>query len=137
MACAGIFLGELGACKAQRKIAGGAARSYQYDTPGIPLEGALVERKFYGPPGYGETPAKDQRDTVLILRIPHAITIQPLADAKENESASLDAAKGVHELQLFADASLSSKAHKLVGKEVFCRDTSLNEAVAPSQYTKV
>ena len=44
--------------------AGGKEAIYKCDTPGIQLEGTLTRRTFYGPPGFGETPAKDAREKV-------------------------------------------------------------------------
>ncbi len=34
-------------------------RQYAYDTADVSLEGKLVEKSAYGPPGFGETPKKD------------------------------------------------------------------------------
>jgi hypothetical protein len=61
-----------GGCFAQQKTANMATRqeSYKYDTAGVRLEGRLIERKVYGPPGYGETPAKDQRSSIFVLKLP-------------------------------------------------------------------
>jgi hypothetical protein len=131
-----LFMGHLGACMAQQEIAGKAIPSYQYDTAGIRLEGTLMERKVYGPPGYGETPAKDERDTILILKLSHPISVEPTANAEANGSASLDPEKSIHEVQLFVDRSQTAEARKLLGKVVVAVGT-LNEAAAPSQYTKV
>lgn len=126
----------LGTCAAQQATASGTSSNYRYDTPGIRLEGTLAERKVYGPPGYGETPAKDERDTILILKLTHAISVEPTANAEANGSASLDPEKNVLEVQLFVDRSRTAEARKLLGKAVIAQGT-LNEAAAPSQYTKV
>lgn len=133
-----LLLGHPGTCVAQQKAATGSVpeASYKYDTPGVQLEGTLIERKVYGPPGYGETPAKDERDTILILKLSHPITVGPTANAEASGSASLDIEKHVHEVQLFVDRSRTAEARKLLGKVVVAGGT-LNEAAAPSQYTKV
>ena len=136
LGAAALFMGHLGACAAQQKVASGTAPVYQYDSAGIRLEGTLTERKVYGPPGYGETPAKDERDTILVLKLSQAISVQPTANAQANGSASLDPQKNVQEVQLFVDRSQTAEAHKLLGKVVVAVGT-LNEAAAPSQYTKV
>jgi hypothetical protein len=112
------------------------APSYHYDVEGIQLEGMLGERKVYGPPGFGETPAKDERATILILRLPRGITVEPLAHSKAKDSPNLDTARNIHEVQLFVGRSQTAAARKLLGKNVVVVGT-LNEAVAPSQYTKV
>jgi len=136
MAATVFLMGNLGACQSKQATANEAAPSYQYDTPGIRLEGTLTERKVYGPPGYGETPAKDERDTILVLKLSQPISVQPTADAQASGSASLDPEKNLQEVQLFVDRSQTAEAHKLVGKVVVAVGT-LNEAAAPSQYTKV
>lgn len=110
--------------------------SYHYDIEGVRLEGTLTERKVYGPPGYGETPAKDERATIFVLRLPHAISVEPLADAKAKDSPNLDIARDVREVQLFIGRSHVADARKLVAQNVVATGV-LNEAVAPSQYTKV
>ena len=114
---------------------GTSASSYEYDTPGIRLAGTLIERKVYGPPGYRETPAEDERDTILILRLSRAITVYPVSGAAAKGSVSLDTARNVREVQLLIDRSQSDQAHHLVGKAVVVEGT-LNEAVAPSQYPR-
>ncbi len=138
VAMVALLMGYRGVSFAQQKVAkeAGSEPSYKYDTSGIRLEGRLTECKVYGPPGYGETPAKDERATILILKLTRGITVEPLADAKAKDSANLDTVKGVHEVQLFVDRSQAAEAHKLVGNVVVVVGT-LNEAVAPSQYTKV
>jgi len=137
-----IFLGAvllLGAgTSAQQKTSGRTSLepNLKYDTPGVALEGTLIERQVYGPPGFGETPAKDERDSILVLKLRRPITVEPLADAKSKDSASLDTARDIREVQLFVDRSQIANARKLVSKMVIAVGT-LNEAVAPSQYTKV
>ncbi len=76
MGVAVLLIFHLGICAAQQKTASGSSSSYRYDTPGIRLEGILTERKVYGPPGYGETPAKDECNTILVLKLPHAINVE-------------------------------------------------------------
>ena len=124
------------ACSAQRAPPTGVAASYRYDTPGVRLEGTLSERKEYGPPGYGETPSKDERTTILVLKLSNPISVQPTANAEANGSASLDPVKDVRELQLYIPKPQVGDARKLLGKVVVAVGT-LNEAAAPSQYTKV
>jgi hypothetical protein len=112
------------------------AATYQYDTPGIHLEGVLIERKVYGPPGYGETPARDARATILVLKLSRPISVEAAANADASKSANLDPAKNVRELQLFVDQSQRADVRKLVGRVVIATGT-LNESITASQYTKV
>jgi hypothetical protein len=133
-----LFMGCRTDCFAQQKAAVKTIHKliYRYDTPGIHLEGRLVSRKVYGPPGYGETPAEDARNTILILKLSHAITVKPLPDAKAKNSSSLGTAANIHEVQLFVYRIDTAEVHKSIGKIVVVVGT-LHEAVAPSQYTKV
>jgi hypothetical protein len=131
-----LWVGLLVASTTQQSATVAAGQAYQYDTPGVRLEGILLERKVFGPPGYGETPTTDEKDTIFVLKLPHVIDVEPVMGAKDKNSASLDPAKNVRKVQLFVDRSQMSETRKLVGKPVVAEGT-LNEAVAPSQYTKV
>ena len=131
-----LLLGYPGACTAQKGTPTGAAALYRYDTAGVRLEGILIERNVYGPPGYGETPAKDERDTILVLKLSTRIAVQPTANAEASGSASLDMVKDVHEVQLYMRRPQVADARKLLGG-VDVAVGALNEAAAPSQYTKV
>jgi hypothetical protein len=129
LCCAAISLG-------QQRASTDTQSRLKYDTPGIQLDGILSERKVYGPPGYGETPAKDKRETILILKLRHSISVEPAAGAEANGSASLDSAKNIEEVQLFVDQSHRADAQKLMGRRVIAAGT-LEESITASQYTKV
>jgi len=111
-------------------------RCLQYDSPGVQLNGTLRERRVFGPPGYGETPGRDQRTTILILKLKHAICVDRAANAESVGSANLDQANNVREMQLFMNESQAAIARKLVGRAVAVIGT-LNESITASQYTKV
>lgn len=115
MLCLGVSLGQQKTAQEERKV--------QYDTPGIRLEGRLTERKVYGPPGYGETPTKDKQTTILVLKLPYPITVEPSADAKQKNSPSLDPVRNVHEVQLFIARHQTAGAHALLGKRVVAEGT--------------
>jgi hypothetical protein len=114
----------------------GQQPSYRYDTAGITLHGTLTERKVYGPPGYGETPAQDTHETILILKLPHSISVEPAANGEANGSPNLDPAKNVREVQLFMSRTQAVEARKLLGRTVIATGT-LNESITASQRTKV
>jgi len=121
---------------AQSVNSAGRALVFHFDTAGVKLCGKLTERAVYGPPGFGETPAKDVREEILILELPHAITVKPMHDARAKNSASLDVEQNVQEVQLFIGRTQTAEARKMVGRKIVVVGT-LNEAIAPSQYTKV
>jgi hypothetical protein len=136
-----LLLGCLGACMAQKGAKAGAGTEeavYKCDTPGIQLEGVLTQRMFYGPPGFGETPAKDVHDKVLVLKLAKPITVKPTDDAEAKNSPNLSTFKHVRQIQLFFGGSRSAEvdARKLIGKSVVVVG-ALDEATAPRQYTDV
>lgn len=45
------------------------------DPAGSVLRGALRLEVYLGPPGYGETPAQDERDTVTVLALPTPLRV--------------------------------------------------------------
>lgn len=129
---------SMGACVPQRAPANRAERepTYKCDTEGVHLAGTLIERTFYGPPGFGETPAKDFKDKVFVLKLGKPITVEPVVGAEEKNSANLDTVRHVRQLQLFLTRSQAAEARKLLGKAVVAVGI-LNEAIAPRQYTNV
>ena len=114
----------------------GQQSSYRYDTAGITLKGTLIERRVYGPPGYGETPAEDAHETILILRLPHPVSVEPAENAEANNSPNLDPAKNVREVQLFMNQPKIAEARRLLGRMVTSTGT-LNESITAAQRTKV
>jgi len=108
----------------------------RFEVPETQIEGILIERKVFGPPGYGETPAKDARDTILIVKLSHPISVRPAVDAEATGSASLDPAVDISEVQLFGDRSSVSQFRKLLGLRIIATGT-LEESITASQYTKV
>jgi hypothetical protein len=134
----GLMVSSHAVLTAQEKpvVHSGGSPAYTYDTRGTQLEGTLIERKVYGPPGYGETPTRDTRDTILILKLEQSISVKPAPHAKANSSASLDVAKDVREVQLFTDRSQKPSIQTLIGQGIVVTGT-LNESITASQYTKV
>jgi hypothetical protein len=134
----GLLLGRPAICLSQQEhvTATEHETTYKYDTPGIKLDGTLIERKVYGPPGYGETPAKDAWNTIFILKLPHGISVEPAVNAEASGSANLDSAPNVREVQLFIARAQVAAAQKLIG-HLISADGTLNESLTASQYTKV
>lgn len=110
--------------------------SYRYDTAGITLQGTLIERNVYGPPGYSETPAQDAHETILILKLPQPVSVEPAANIEANGSPTLDPAKNVHEVQLFINRTQAAEARKLLARMVTAAGR-LNECITAAQRTKV
>jgi hypothetical protein len=133
-----LLAAQAGICVAQQNAPGGQQEPhYKCDTDGVQLEGRLTARTFYGPPGFGETPSKDAREKVLILKLAKPITVDPIADVKANKGSCWGDFPHLAAVQLFIfpEAKLAD-AQKLVGKVVVVVGT-LREGDAPSQHTKV
>jgi len=69
------------------------------------LTGVLRLEVHLGPPGYGETPARDERDTILVLELPSPIPVCP--DFGQN---SRDSVAHIRRLQLTGRALDGFKA---------------------------
>ena len=123
---------ESGALAQQQ--AGAKEAVYKCDTPGIQLEGVLTQRTFYGPPGFGETPAKDAREKVYLLKLRNPATMTPIDDPKAK--TCWDAFPHVREVQLFIPPDSKLGASGLLGKAVVATGT-IHESDAPSEHTKV
>jgi len=130
-----LTFGNLGVIVAQERSGPGATLTY-YDTPKVQIEGVLVRRKIYGPPGYGETPTKDIRATILVLKLSHPISVEPTPTAKATDTPDLDAVKNIREVQLFISPSKGIAPQKFIGR-VVAIGGALHESITASQYTKV
>ena len=114
----------------------GQKASYRYDTAGVTLHGTLTQRRVHGPPGYGETPAQNAHENILILKLPHPISVKPAANAEANGSPNLDPAENVREVQLHMNRPQAVYARRLLGRKVTATGT-LNESITAVQRTKV
>ena len=105
--------------------------------PGGSARGGLTTRTFYGPPGFGETPAKDAREKTLILKLAKPITVDPIENVKANKGSCWGDFPHLRAVQLFiSPQEKAADARKLVGKQVVAVGT-LREGDAPSEHTKV
>ena len=114
----------------------GQQSSYRYDTAGITLHGTLIERKVHRPQGHGETPAQDAHETILVLKLPQPISVNPIDNAEANGSPNLDPAQDVREVQLYMKRLQAVEARKLLRRMVTATGT-LNESITAVQRTKV
>jgi hypothetical protein len=72
-----------------------------------------VEQQKFGPPGYGETPARDERVTILILRLEHGIDVCADSTASDPRRVVRDA----RELQLTGRVD-PARLHSYRGKKL-------------------
>jgi hypothetical protein len=132
-----LFLVHPAICAAQNKAPTRSEPkpSWKYDTPGTQLKGMLIECKVYGPPGYGETPARDLRTSILILKLSQPVTVEPVSPTATNNPNG-DTFKHVLKVKFFVSRSQAASARALVGRMVTATGT-LNESITASQYTNV
>ena len=63
----------------------------QYDSKSTKLSGTLLTRTYYGPPGYGESPAQDAREGAWLLLLDAPICVAASAQPeKDNNSFERD-----------------------------------------------
>ena len=68
---------------------------------GVRLDGTLLQRWFYGPPGFGEARKRDARERVFVLRLAYPVTVVAPSDASKDETCA-DVLKHVTEIQVWA-----------------------------------
>jgi hypothetical protein len=135
--CVALFAEHREFSAAQATKGAGQERHFNCDTDGVQLEGLLNERTFYGPPGFGETPAKDAQEKQLILKLEKPITVNRLRDVSADKSSCWGDFPNITKVQLFVfPPDKAGEARKLVGKMVVA-EGKLHEGDAPSEHTKV
>jgi hypothetical protein len=72
-----------------------SAACLHYDGNPVVLTGVVIERTFYGPPGYGESPKEDTRETQALLRLD-----VPLCVDATDPGVIYDRADNQHEITL-------------------------------------
>jgi len=107
-----------------------------YAMPNIStLNGRLIQKLFYGPPGFGSDPKKDVHYTffVLVLAKPITVIISPanqMGEGKTDESI-----QEIDSIQI-KDQRTNPELIANVGKNVTVTGL-LNQAILPSEYTPV
>jgi hypothetical protein len=65
-----------------------ASDAYHYEPTVVELTGKLVEKVFYGPPGYGEDPKTDSKEHAAILQLEKPIKVIAEKSDEFNETKS-------------------------------------------------
>lgn len=63
-----------------------AADTYKFEPAVVTLAGKLVEKEFFGPPGYGENPKTDSKEHAAILLLANPIKVVAEKDDQFNET---------------------------------------------------
>ena len=113
--------------------------SIYYTAPNVStLHGRLIQKEFYGPPGFGQTPKTDAHYTffVLVLNKPITVYRDPKGSTVNiNDLKDSTHIEDIDSIQI-RDQRTNPMLLSNVGKEVTISGL-LNEAVAPSEYTPV
>ena len=96
------------------------------------LTGVLSREGFYGPPGFGESPAQDSKDTFFILHLFEPINIRARPDADSSEIDFTYTVDSLKEVQL--DLRWQAVLNIYVGKKIKLRGT-LSPAFTGQQNT--
>ncbi len=102
---------------------------YHYGPEKVELTGVLMQKTFYGPPGYGEDPRHDRKEHVYILRLEKPIRV--IAAARDSRNEGHD---NVRELQVDDNGKMPLKS--LLKKKVRVRG-SLRSAEIGHDHTDV
>lgn len=63
-----------------------AADVYKFEPAVVYLTGELIQKQFYGPPGYGEDPKTDRKENASILILNHPIKVVAEIGDRFNET---------------------------------------------------
>jgi hypothetical protein len=113
--------------------------SIYYADPNVSiLHGTLIQKLFYGPPGFGENPKTDAHYTFFVLVLNKPITVysdQRGTFTSETENIDSSRIEGIDSIQI-RDERTNQALLSSVGKQVAIKGV-LNIAVLPSEYTPV
>ena len=103
--------------------------------PGVRLEGTLVKRVFYGPPGFGETPERDARDEVFVLQLAHPVQVMAPPNPTKDETCAEERSH-VSQVQVWAFQEHRKEIRENAGKTVAITGT-LDEDPGPGAHVGV
>jgi|ERR1017187_4182775 hypothetical protein len=99
--------------KKKKEAINNSDSSYYYEPSVSILSGTLKEDEFYGAPGFGATPDKDEKEKQFILYLDKPINVKP---AKDNDEA-LETKTKVDKITLIIDKKTSKFKHD-IGKKI-------------------
>jgi hypothetical protein len=79
-----------------------AAEPFHYEPETVQLSGNVAVEEHYGPPNFGETPAIDKKEGVIILNLDAPIDVTPGSQSSANVSSFND----VQHIQLLGQQTL-------------------------------
>lgn len=94
-----------------------AAEPLRYEPAIVQLSGILVLEDHYGPPNYGETPDRDLKLKVPVLKLDALVDVT----ASQNDDVNADSFTGIQRVQLLGSPPL--KLVELAGQRVMLEGT--------------
>ena len=64
-----------------------SAGCLSYSDPSVALKGTAFSRIYFGPPGYGETPAQDAREPALLLLLDAPICVKASSHPEQDNNS--------------------------------------------------
>jgi hypothetical protein len=80
VACLTLWCGARAAAPTISDAIDPTAPCLNYGTPAVTIRGTLFSRIYFGPPGYGETPAQDAREHAFLLLLDAPICVSERLD---------------------------------------------------------
>jgi len=81
---------------------------YFYEPDTAIISGTMIEKTFYGPPGYGESPATDSQESFYLLVVPQPVKI--FSNSQEQEAEGIDVSiQDIDTIQLIPSDSIRLK----------------------------
>jgi len=77
---------------------------YHYEPVLSAIKGTLIKKQFYGSPNYGETPEKDEKVWVYLLKTDYPISVMASANQLDPETAD-QTVTGITEIQVYSNDS--------------------------------
>jgi hypothetical protein len=107
---------------------------YFYEPRLSTLSGTLVQKQFYSRPNYGQTPEKDEKVMVYILKTDYPINVLPATSDQAPETGDKPV-KDIQEIQVYTNGN-KIDFKKLEGRKVKLQG-SLQHDLNGNHYTKV
>jgi hypothetical protein len=87
---------------------------YPYEPNGVKLTGTVVNVKAYGPPNFGETPDKDEKLNLKVLKLDQPINVKGNTNDEIDDEDVLE----VTEIEIDTNINLNPRLFFYVGKKV-------------------
>ncbi len=87
----------------------------KYEPTVVHLPGQIVDRRHYGPPGFGEDPKHDRREDDLLLKLNHSICV----DGSHGDELKSEPERNVRELMIVPPQARLPRGPAMVAGALF------------------